>query len=191
MIKKILPKAFIFLVFIVAGILWLISGVGGKLDFSFNAFWPTVIIGIGLAFLVGTFCYNSPGYLYFVGLFCSLGGVFLAAYYMPNKLASLKTLWPLLIGCPGVASLIMFFVRKFSAAHLKALLFFLGLSAALYVANAGIVSWGIMVPAIVILIGIILLAGIIFRKGRSWDMTDDEENYTAYEKDSENRGDDK
>lgn len=177
MFRRILPKMFIAVMLVVCGVLWLLSECGTGLDFTFNAFWPSIIIVIGAAFLIGAFCYRSPGYLYFFVLFVSLGGIFLYAYYTPEKLASLSTLWPLVIGCPGLSSLIMFLVRKFNMTHLKFALFFILLSTALYLANAQIVSWGIMVPAIIVVAGLLLLSNMVFRKGESWDM----EAYTGEE----------
>lgn len=174
MMKRLIPKIFLSVMLLTDGVLWLVGSISEEFRFSFNAFWPILLIGIGLTFLLGAFCYKSLGYLYFFGLLASFGAIFLYSYYTPEGFASLKIYWPLLIGCPGISSFIMFFARKFSFQHLKFTLIFIGLSAALYIANVGIVGWGIMLPSAVVLLAVIILANVIFRKGVSWDIAENE-----------------
>lgn len=172
--KKLLPKIFVAVLFLVCGALWLADSVGANIDFQFNAFWPMIIIGFGVSFLIGAIVFKSKGYLYFFTLFVNFGLIFLVAYYSRIGFDQLELTWPLLIGVPGMASLVMFFVRGFDIQHFKFAVLFLGTSIAVYLANASIVEWTVILPIVFVLLGVLLLGNIIFKKSIPWDLADNE-----------------
>lgn len=144
------------------GVLLLVVGLN---DFGFTVgqiALPTVLLTVGLVFFTNSIIQKNT-----VSLWISF------VFFVPSLVTYLNNftaltygqLYPLYIAIPAIASLFTMTMSRAYKAHLKTIAFF-GVIAALFaLQSSGLLSWGVVIPLMLICIGIaIVLFALAIKK---------------------------
>ena len=152
--KKLIAKLFSGLIIIAYGSMLLLQSI-----FNFGAvqlidIWHYILlIVLGLILLARSASHEVDSSLWLGVVFTIYGALGCVTKYTDFSYA---VLWPTFIGAFAIASLSVFLFFK-KTNHLKVFVFFGGISLALFFQSFGIITVSMLIPALVILIGVMIL----------------------------------
>ncbi len=113
--------------------------------------WTVIILMAGLAFFIGFLADRSrAGYLIPAGILTTIGALFL--YCSLEGWWNMRTLWPVLIGAPGVGFLLLFLFQRQDQGALDTALILLGTAVALL---AFLSESGLVLPLLLVAMGVV------------------------------------
>lgn len=164
--QSIIVKITLALAFVACGLLWLFGGIFDNFNFNFLTFLPALAMGIGLALLLSAIFEKSVGYMFIFSLFFVNGLIYLLAFYFKdNMYLNAGGIWPVSIASIGIGALFLACGKETNTSfHLKSASLFIVLATLLYLGNAKIVKWYIVLASIALAIGVLILINVITNK---------------------------